>query len=115
MNKKIFNKTERIYLRITQDEKKQIEFLKTKYKFSSVSDYLREVALNENIYIIDDKLLKNIEKNLARISSSVNQLAKKTHLNQTIYREDILEMNRKVEDIWLMLNVIQLNTHLKKL
>ena len=47
----LIEKTEQINIKITKLEKEKIEQQAKKYKFASVSEFLRFVALNSNIIV----------------------------------------------------------------
>ena len=66
------------------DEKFQLSGMKSK------SAFLRKLILYGYIYDVDYSYLRNYNTELGRISSSLNQIAKRVNSTGNIYKEDMM-------------------------
>ena len=90
------------------DEEKNI--LDQKYSLSnkrSREAFLRQLILYGYVYEADYTYLREYNTHLARISSSLNQIAKRVNEGGTIYAEDIADMKEKMGQIWQLQKSIQ--------
>jgi len=106
MVKKTSNFDYRINLRCTSEDKLAINE-KAKQAGKDVSEYLRNLALNKNMYSITD--LKSF-KELNRIGGNINQIARKINSSTVINNpDDILkkldEIRNELEQIKVLLNI----------
>ena len=98
MAKRERNKQLKIYL---SDDEQYI--LNTKFKASgmkSMSAFLRKLILYGYVYDVDYSYLRNYNTELGRISSSLNQIAKRVNSTGNIYPEDIDEVKELMNEVW---------------
>ncbi|RGC43170.1 plasmid mobilization relaxosome protein MobC [Coprococcus catus] len=83
------------------DEEQYI--LDEKFKLSgmkSKSAFLRKLILYGYVYDVDYSYLRNYNTELGRISSSLNQIAKRINSTENIYKEDMDEVKELMNEVW---------------
>ena len=83
------------------DEEQYI--LDEKFKLSgmkSKSAFLRKLILYGYVYDVDYSDLRNYKTELGRISSSLNQIAKRINSTGNIYKEDMDEVKELMNEVW---------------
>ena len=83
------------------DEEQYI--LDEKFKLSgmkSKSAFLRKLILYGYVYDVDYSYLRNYNTELGRISSSLNQIAKRINSTENIYKEDMDEVKELMNQVW---------------
>lgn len=76
------------------DEKFRLSGMKSK------SAFLRKLILYGYVYDVDYSYLRNYNTELGRISSSLNQIAKRVNSTGNIYKEDIDEVKELMNEVW---------------
>jgi len=76
------------------DEKFQLSGMKSK------SSFLRKLILYGYVYEVDYSYLRNYNTELGRISSSLNQIAKRINSTNHIYKEDMDEVKELMNEVW---------------
>ena len=77
--------------------------LNEKFKLSgmkSKADFLRKLILYGYVYEVDYSYLRNYNTELGRISSGLNQIAKRVNSTNHIYKEDIDEVKELMNQVW---------------
>ena len=77
--------------------------LNTKFKSSgmkSMSAFLRKLLLYGYVYDVDYSYLRNYNTELGRISSSLNQIAKRVNSTRNIYQDDMNEVKEFMNKVW---------------
>ena len=77
--------------------------LNTKFKASSMksmSAFLRKLILYEYVYDVDYSYLRNYNTELGRISSSLNQIAKRVNSTGNIYQDDMNEVKELMNKVF---------------
>ena len=77
--------------------------LNSKFKASgmkSMSAFLRKLILYGYVYDVDYSYLRNYNTELGRISSSLNQIAKRLNSTGNIYKEDMDEVKELMNKVW---------------
>ena len=83
------------------DEEQYI--LDEKFKLSgmkSKSAFLRKLILYGYVYDVDYSYLRNYNTELGRISSNLNQIAKRINSTGNIYQEDMNEVKELMNEVW---------------
>ena len=83
------------------DEEQYI--LDEKFKLSdmkSKSAFLRKLILYGYVYDVDYSYLRNYNTELGRISSNLNQIAKRVNSTGNIYKEDMDEVKELMNEVW---------------
>lgn len=76
------------------DEKFKLSGMKSK------SAFLRKLILYGYVYEVDYSYLRNYNTELGRISSSLNQIAKKINSTNHVYQEDMDEVKELMNEVW---------------
>ena len=76
------------------DEKFKLSGMKSK------SAFLRKLILYGYVYDVDYSYLRNYNTELGRISSNLNQIAKRINSTNHIYQEDIDEVKELMNEVW---------------
>ena len=76
------------------DEKFKLSGMKSK------SAFLRKLILYGYVYEVDYSYLRNYNSELGRISSSLNQIAKRINSTDHIYQEDMDEVKELMNEVW---------------
>ena len=93
-------RTNQIGFFLSDDEKK---ILDEKFKLSgmkSKSAFLRKIILYGFVYDVDYSYLRNYNVELGRISSNLNQIARRINSTDHIYKEDIEEVKELMNQVW---------------
>lgn len=77
------------------------------------SQVIRELIIYGFNYHVDYSELTEACTHLSRISGSLNQIARRANATGSIYKSDIDDMRKEVDDIWLSLKST-LSKHLFK-
>ena len=76
------------------DEKVKLSGMKSK------SAYLRKLILYGYVYEVDYSYLRKYNEELGRISSNLNQIAKRINSTEHIYQDDMEEVKELMNQIW---------------
>ena len=76
------------------DEKFRVSGMKSK------SAFLRKLILYGYVYDVDYSYLRNYNTELGRISSNLNQIAKRINSTGNIYQEDMDEVKEVMNQVW---------------
>ena len=93
-------RTNRNEFQLNDDEQ---YILDEKFKLSgmkSKSAFLRKLILYGYVYEVDYSYLRNYNTELGRISSSLNQIAKRINSTNHIYKEDMDEVKELMNEVW---------------
>ena len=95
------NRTNPVQFYLSDDEQ---YILNTKFKASgmkSMSAFLRKLILYGYVYDVDYSYLRNYNTELGRISSNLNQIAKRVNSTGNIYHEDIDEVKELMNEVFV--------------
>jgi hypothetical protein len=84
------------------DDKEQF-ILDEKFKLSGMknkSAFLRKLILYGYVYDVDYSFLREYNTELGRISSSLNQIAKRINSTNHVYQEDMDEVKELMKQVW---------------
>lgn len=94
----------------------ELKFLQTKMQLSkckSMSDFLRRISLGGRIVNVDTSEITDIKKLTKKISDNINQIAMRINFQKSVYKEDIEEIQYKINELYKQQNSIE--TLLKRL
>ena len=86
-----------IYLMLSDDE---LEILNKKYKLSgckTLRQFIMKCILEKDIFVLDMKVFKDMSTNIGRITSNVNQIAKRVNSTGIIYKDDMNDLRKLLE------------------
>ena len=86
-----------IYLMLSDDE---LEILNKKYELSgykTLRRFIMKCLLEKDIFVLDMKVFKDMSTNIGRITSNVNQIAKRVNSTGIIYKDDMNDLKKLLE------------------
>lgn len=86
-----------IYLMFSDDE---LEILNKKYELSgckTLRQFIMKCILEKDIFVLDMKVFKDMSTNIGRITSNVNQIAKRVNSTGIIYKDDMNDLRKLLE------------------
>ena len=93
-------RTNRNEFHLSDDEQ---YILEEKFRLSgmkSKSAFLRKLILYGYVYEVDYSYLRTYNTKLRRISSNLNQIAKRINSTEHIYQEDMKELKELMNQVW---------------
>jgi len=99
------NRTRPILKRIwlSPDEWALIEEKMQQAGIENYSDYIRQMAIKGYVIEVDFSAVKDLAKEVGGVSRNINQIVKRIHITDTMYREDLAEIQGYMEKIWQLL------------
>ena len=94
---------------VTPDE---WDFIMAKVKqagMKNYGDYVREMAMKGYVIEVDYSAVKELTKEIGSISRNINQIAKRVNATGAVYREDMDEIKKMMEQVWQGLRFILSN------
>ena len=92
--------TNRITVRLTDDELQRMRFKMNELDISSMSAYMRKMILDGYCVKIDTKDLSELVYLLRMCSNNLNQYAKKANGFGVVYQQDIKDLQKRLDEIW---------------
>ena len=90
----------RIYTKVTPQELDRIKKKMAEMQIQNRSAYLRKMAMDGYCVSLDDTDIKELVSLLRRCSNNLNQYAKKANSTGSIYAEDILDLQKRMDEFW---------------
>lgn len=92
--------TNRVTVRLTDDELQRMKFKMNELEISSMSAYMRKMILDGYCVKINTKDLSELVYLLRMCSNNLNQYAKKANGLGVVYQQDIKELQKRLDEIW---------------
>ena len=67
---------------------------------TQIGAYLRKMAIDGLIIYTDLSVVKDYQKELSSIGRNINQIAKRVNSIDSIYKEDMTDLKKQLDDIW---------------
>ena len=86
-----------IYLMLSDDE---LEILNKKYELSgckTLRQFIMKCLLEKDVFVLDMQVFKDMSTNIGRITSNVNQIAKRVNSTGIIYKDDMNDLRKLLE------------------
>lgn len=100
------NKTEGLYIRLSEKERKLIEEKMKLCNMENMSAYILKMAIDGMVINLDMPELKEISSLLRYNGNNINQIAKRLNSSQNIYASDIADIQEKQTQITEMVREI---------
>ena len=96
------NRTRPIQLkvRVNQQEKEIIQQKMQQLRTTNMGAYLRKMAIDGFILKLDMAEMKEMLSLMRRISSNINQIAKRANETRRVYDVDLEEIQNQQEQLW---------------
>lgn len=85
---------------VTKEERNLIEDKMKESGIKNMGAYLRKMAIDGHIFILDNKPLKEMNSMMTRFGSNMNQIAKRVNSTNTVYKEDMEEIKEMMKELW---------------
>lgn len=85
---------------VTEEEKSLIEDKMKESGIKNMGAYLRKMAIDGHIFILDNMPLKEMNSMMTRFGSNMNQIAKRVNSTNAIYTEDMEEIKEMMKELW---------------
>lgn len=90
----------RIFVRVSKDEREKILGKMEKAGIKSISAYVRKMAIDGYIIVLDLSDVKEVVRLLRINSNNLNQVAKRANETGSIYIQDIKQLQSQQDIIW---------------
>lgn len=94
---------------VSEEEKRLIDEKMKQLPISQYGAYLRKMAIDGYILVVDRSDTKEYIKQLQAVSRNINQIAKRANAIGTVYEQDIEDIKGAVNEIWQLQRHILLN------
>lgn len=94
----------KLMTRVTEDEYAQIQARMALVGTDNLSAFLRKLALDGRIVLLDMDEIKTLVSLLRRTSANVNQIAKRVNSTSRVYENDLAEIQNRLGEVWLALD-----------
>ena len=91
---------------VTPGEKEQIEQKMAELGTENLSAYLRKMAIDGRIILLDMAEIKTLVSLLRRTSANVNQIAKQANASGRVYENDLAEIQHRLDDVWSAVDAV---------
>jgi len=95
-----------IHVMVTEEEKQIIEERTRVAGFRSTGAYIRKIAIDGRIFKIDNSPLQDVSALMTRVSTNINQIAKRVNSTDNIYKDDVSELKEMTDELWQSLKSI---------
>ena len=96
----------KLMTRVTEDEYMQIQARMALVGTGNLSAFLRKLALDGRIVLLDMDEIKTLVSLMRRTSANVNQIAKRVNSTGRVYENDLAEIQNRLGDVWLALDEV---------
>jgi len=76
---------------------------------TNASDYIRQMAMKGYVIELDFSAVKELAAQVSAVGRNINQIVKRVHTTDTMYQEDLAEIQGCMEKIWQLLRFTLLN------
>ena len=94
----------KLMTRVTEEEYAQIEARMALVGTGNLSAFLRKLALDGRIVLLDMDEINTLVSLLRRTSANVNQIAKRVNSTSRVYKNDLAEIQNRLGEVWLALD-----------
>lgn len=96
----------KLMTRVTEEEYAQIQARMALVGTGNLSAFLRKLALDGRIVLLDMDELKALVSLMRRTSTNVNQIAKRVNSTSRVYENDLVEIQNRLGEVWLALDEV---------
>ena len=96
----------KLMTRVTEEEYAQIQARMALVGTGNLSAFLRKLALDGRIVLLDMDEIKTLVSLLRRTSANVNQIAKRVNSTSHVYESDLAEIQNRLGELWLALDEV---------
>ena len=96
----------KLMTRVTEEEYAQIQARMALVGTGNLSAFLRKLALDGRIVLLDMAEIKTLVSLLRRTGANVNQIARRVNSTGRIYENDLAEIQNRLGEVWLALDEV---------
>ena len=96
----------KLMTRVTEEEYAQIQARMALVGTGNLSAFLRKLALDGRIVLLDMDEIKTLVSLLRRTGANVNQIARRVNSTGRIYENDLAEIQNRLGEVWLALDEV---------
>lgn len=85
---------------VSKEEKELIELKMAQLQTNQMGAYMRKMAIDGFVIYLDTDNIKQMNNELSAIGRNINQIAKRINSTSTVYREDIIEIKERLDEVW---------------
>lgn len=89
-----------LHVMVTEEEKELLLKRMNNIGVTNMGAFIRKMAIDGEIFLIDNMPLKEMNMNLTRVGSNINQIAKRVNSTDRYYKEDFIEIKEMLDEIW---------------
>ena len=93
-----------LLIRINDEEHEQIQARMELAGTNNMSAFIRKMALDGRIILLDMDEIKTLVSLLRRTSANVNQIAKRVNATSRVYENDLSEIQNRLGEVWAALD-----------
>ena len=93
-----------LLIRINDEEREQIQARMELAGTNNMSAFIRKMALDGRIILLDMDEIKTLVSLLRRTSANVNQIAKRVNATSRVYENDLAEIQSRLGEVWAALD-----------
>ena len=93
-----------LLIRINDEEREQIQARMELAGTKNMSAFIRKMALDGRIILLDMDEIKTLVSLLRRTSANVNQIAKRVNATSRVYENDLSEIQNRLGEVWAALD-----------
>ena len=94
----------KLMTRVTEEEYAQIQARMALVGTDNLSAFLRKLALDGRIVLLDMDEIKTLVSLLRRTSANINQIAKRVNTTSRVYENDLSEIQNRLGEVWVALD-----------
>ena len=95
-----------LLVRINDEERAQIQTRMALAGTKNMSAFIRKMALDGRIILLDMDEIKTLVSLLRRTSANVNQIAKRVNATSRVYENDLAEIQNRLGEVWAALDSV---------
>lgn len=96
-------RNKQLKIRVTEYEFQMIQERMKQSGSASLREFLVEVAINGYLINVDYSDIKSLAYEINKIGTNVNQIAHRVNSENMVYKNDIREVQDKIDLIWKMI------------
>ena len=94
----------KLMTRVTEEEYAQIQARMALVGTCNLSAFLRKLALDGRIVLLDMDEINTLVSLLRRTSANINQIAKRVNTTSRVYENDLSEIQNRLGEVWVALD-----------
>ena len=96
----------KLMTRVTEEEYAQIQARMALVGTGNLSAFLRKLALDGRIVLLDMDEINTLVSLLRRTSANVNQIAKQANASGRLYENDLAEIQHRLGEVWSAVDAV---------